>query len=455
MALDMRRAGAVERNCRVAYGGSRFRRLYSLFVIVSVALGYSTATTATVAEEASTELRTSALRVFVDCDTRCDMTFLRREIHYINYVRDRQDAQVHVMITAERSGSGRQYTLSLFGLEEFAGIEQTLSFNSSNTETDDERRRDLARVLQIGLAPYVLQTPLGKGLEISYRAPQEGISLGALPGDDPWNFWVFQSELGIDVENEDRRDVEQIRASFNASRITEAWLLRLGLFNRDRERNFEFDDGSTLKNVSKSESYSASAIKSLGAHWGAGLGVRRQRSTFRNLDQGNRIAAAIEYNLYPYTQSSERQMKFGYFLGVTDLEYEEQTVFGLLSETRPDQGVYMEYDINQRWGEISVDLVASHYLDDTALYRISLEGDIDYRITRGLSVRLFARGSIVRDQIYLPGGGTSDEDVLLGRRALDTGFRTEAGVRIRYTFGSIYNNVVNNRLSGSEFTRIF
>ena len=231
--------------------------------------------------------------------------------------------------------------------------------------------------------------------------------------------------------------------------------MRLGLFNRDRERNFEFDDGSTLKDVSKSESYSASAIKSLGAHWGAGLGVRRQRSTFRNLDQGNRLAAAIEYNLYPYTQSSERQMKFGYFLGVTDLEYEEQTVFGLLSETRPDQGVYMEYDINQRWGEISVDLVASHYLDDTALYRISLEGDIDYRITRGLSVRLFARGSIVRDQIYLPSGGTSDEDVLLGRRALDTGFRTEAGVRIRYTFGSIYNNVVNNRLSGSEFTRIF
>jgi len=440
---------------RMACGRTSSWKSHLLFMLVITALAYSSATVANLAADSATDLRTSALRVFVDCDTRCYMTFMRQEIQYINYVRDRRDAQVHVMITSQRSGGGRKYNLALYGLEDFGGMEQTLSFNSSNTETDDERRRDLARVLQIGLAPYVLQTPLGKGLEISYRAPQEGESIGALPEDDPWDFWVFQTEIGAELQNEDRRDEQMFRGSFNASRTTEAWRLRLGLWNQTRERNFEFDDGSTLNDVSKSESYGTSAIKSLGPNWGVGLGVRRQRSTFRNLDQGNRLATAIEYNLYPYSESSEQQMKFGYYLGVTDLEYEEQTVFGLTSETRPDQGVYVEYDINRRWGEISLDLLASHYLDETDLYRVSLEAEVDYRIVRGLSVRFFARGSIVRDQIYLPSGGTSDEDVLLGRRALDTGFQTEAGIRFRYTFGSIYNNVVNNRLSGGNFTRIF
>ena len=72
-----------------------------------------------------------------------------------------------------------------------------------------------------------------------------------------------------------------------------------------------------------------------------------------------------------------------------------------------------------------------------------------------LSVGLWAETALVRDQVYLPSAGSSDQDILLGRRALDTNATTAYGVRLSYSFGSIYNNVVNNRLDDSGFTRIF
>ncbi|MYD86469.1 MAG: hypothetical protein F4Y14_10020, partial [Acidobacteria bacterium] len=45
------------------------------------------------------------LRVFLDCGP-CDDEYLRREIAFVNYVRDRRDAQVHVLVTRENTGGG-------------------------------------------------------------------------------------------------------------------------------------------------------------------------------------------------------------------------------------------------------------------------------------------------------------------------------------------------------------
>jgi hypothetical protein len=70
------------------------------------------------------------------------------------------------------------------------------------------------------------------------------------------------------------------------------------------------------------------------------------------------------------------------------------------------------------------------------------------RLVRGLSLDLFANYERVRDQIYIPAGDATDEEVLLQRRALETGYRYGTSIGLRYTFGSIYNNIVNPRLDG-------
>ena len=405
----------------------------------------------------SSEDRLEALRVFLDCDRGCDFNFLRREIVYVNYVRDRRDAQVHVLVTREGSGSGSQYTLNFHGLEGFEGVDQTLLYFSSSTDTDDEQRRGFARILQLGLVRYVSETPLASGLQVSYRVPRQNRSIGARPEDDPWNFWVFRASGRASLSDEDRRDASTYSGFFSASRTTELWRTGLSVGSEYRENNFEFDDGETFKDVSRSGDVGARFIRSLGDHWGVGLGSTVRRSTFLNLDPSYRLAGSIEYNIFPYSQSSERALTFSYFLGGTELNYEEQTIFGELSETRPDQGMFVAFDIEQPWGESSLDLEASHFIDDTDLYRVELRGRVDWRIVRGLSINVNGSASLVRDQIYLPNRGATDEEILLGRRALETDARLGFSVGLSYTFGSIFNNVVNSRFAnrGGGFHRIF
>ena len=67
------------------------------------------------------------------CD-RCDFDFLRREVVYINYVRDRRDAHVHVLVTTERAGAGWEFTLNFIGLEGFADFEESDIIEAFHTE---------------------------------------------------------------------------------------------------------------------------------------------------------------------------------------------------------------------------------------------------------------------------------------------------------------------------------
>ncbi len=60
------------------------------------------------AQEASVDSvnrREDAVRIFIDCN-HCDMNYIRREIPYVNYVRDVKEAQVYILETEQRTGSG-------------------------------------------------------------------------------------------------------------------------------------------------------------------------------------------------------------------------------------------------------------------------------------------------------------------------------------------------------------
>lgn len=397
----------------------------------------------------------TAIGVFLDCEWACDFDFIRQEVDYINWVRDRRDGEIHLLVTLQRSASGLQYQLEFIGHGQFEDQNQILKFNSSSTDTDDERRRGVARIITLGLARYIAQTPLAAFAEVVVDAPTTDDSrnaalIAATAESDPWNFWVFSIGVEGSMRGEDRQDRRRAELSLRASRTTEAWKLRFDGEIDYNESEFEFDDGSTFKNISRSADIGTQAIKSLGDHWGAGVGLSARQSTFYNLDPSYRTAAAVEYNIYPYTESSQRQLTFTYFLGATHFNYEEETIFFKTNETLLDQGLIVSLDLERPWGSASIDLTATHFLQYPADYNLELSGNLDYRIVRGLSLDLFAGIEQIKSQRYLPIGGASDEEVLLERRALATDFRFWAGFGIRYTFGSIYNNVVNARLSGNR-----
>jgi len=402
---------------------------------------------------------TEALRLFLDCDSGCDYTFLRSQISYVNWVRDRQDAEVHVLVTSRSGGNAREYTFSFIGLERFAGIDQRLIHSSSFTDTDDERRRGIQRLLELGLVRYVLETPQAEGLVVDFAngPEEEGQSVIARPEDDPWNHWVYRLRLQTSVRSEDRRDSQSYQTSASAGRTTDMWRMGMGVFYSYRESNFEFEDGDTYKNVSRSTSYFGQVIRTLAPHWGLGVGASSRRSTFLNLDNSYRAAAAVEYNIFPYSESSEREFTFAYFIGGTRLDYEEPTVYDKLQETYADQGTYIAFGTERPWGEAHVDLQYKHFLDNFDRSRIEVSTDIEYRIVRGLSFDVYAGVSRIRDRSDLPEGGATAGEVLVARRQLETDLSFRGGIQLRYTFGSIYNSVVNSRLSSESggFSRIF
>jgi hypothetical protein len=57
--------------------------------------------------------------------------------------------------------------------------------------------------------------------------------------------------------------------------------------------------------------------------------------------------------------------------------------------------------------------------------------------------------------VYLPKGEASDEEVLVRRRQLATNYLYFAEFGISYSFGSIFNNIVNPRMSGNSGIAIF
>jgi len=61
----------------------------------------------------STNVSKYAPKIYLDCKS-CDLNYIRTEIPFINYVRDRHEAQVHMLITRESTGSGGRDTQFCF-----------------------------------------------------------------------------------------------------------------------------------------------------------------------------------------------------------------------------------------------------------------------------------------------------------------------------------------------------
>ena len=73
--------------------------------------------------------RSNALRVFVDCQEcrQDDLDFFRGDITFVDHVRDRAEAQVHVLITSNATGGGGDArTLTFIGRGAFAAMNDTL-----------------------------------------------------------------------------------------------------------------------------------------------------------------------------------------------------------------------------------------------------------------------------------------------------------------------------------------
>lgn len=387
--------------------------------------------------------RKDALKIFLDC-MFCDRDYIKREIPFVNYVRDRKEAQVYVMITMQSTGSGgEEYTFHFLGQLDFKNKNDTLKYISNVDNTGDEIRAGQVRVMKMGLMPYVARTPLAKEIGIKYNAPiEEEVK------EDKWNNWVFSMGLNGYANGEKSYKSSNLSGSLSADKVTSEWKYNFNAYYSWRHSSYEISS-ETFLDDRHSESFRALVVKSLGDHWSVGGRGNYYASTYSNYKLSASFSPGLEYDIFPYSESTRKQLRILYTPGIELNQYVDTTLYNQIQETLAKQSLQLAFEIQKKWGSVSSNLAWSNYLHDWAKNNLSLYMSLNYRVVKGLQIRLSGMASLVHDQINLPKGGASDEEILLRRKELESSYNYFLSFGISYTFGSIYNNVVNPRFGGS------
>jgi hypothetical protein len=387
----------------------------------------------------SDTLRKDALNVFMEASD-----YIRKEIPYINYVRDIKDAGVYIISTSERTGSGgSEHTYFLVGQHEFTGMRDTISFFTTPDETQDQIRIQQVKTLKMGLMRYVSKTPLAKYMNISFSEP-----LSETVSTDKWDSWVFKANIYGYLQGEKSYKSSYLNGSLSAARITKDW--KINLSARVNQSLDKYDiDGELFTSKSNSKSINSLIVKSISDHWSYGGSLYLTSSSYNNLDFSLTVMPGIEYDLFPYSESTRRQLRLLYSVGINYANYTDTTIYNKMLENHLKHSFNAAYEVVQKWGTIDISFEYSNYLHDWSKNNLSVFGFIDLRIAKGLNVNFGGSAGLIHDQLGLVKGGATTEEVLLRRKELATQFQYFTSFGLTYTFGSIYNNVVNPRFGNS------
>ena len=383
------------------------------------------------------------LKVYLDCG-ECFGDYIREYVAMVEYVRDPAEADIHIIVTQSETGSGGlERAVALLGVGRFKGIDFTARALSESGDTEDTQRRRLATAITIGLLNYLSRDGVSGGLSVSVeQAAQSGRSAPAI---DPWNFWVMSLQGSIATTGEESSRQLDLGVDLGADRITDDWKITMGFEVEYRREDFDLDEDEPLRAERNERDFDALVARSLDDHWSVGARTSVDSSTFDNIALRSFIGPAIEYNLFPYSQYTRRQLRVGYAVGPYHARYREETLFFKTSETMAQQEASIAIDQREPWGSLQAEVEYSTFLPDASLYRIQLEGDVNVRLARGLSLSVEATTSRLRDQLSIPRRGVTSEEVLLRLRRLQSGYEYNIQVGLTYTFGSIFNTIVNPR----------
>ncbi|GET31321.1 hypothetical protein PbJCM13498_01840 [Prolixibacter bellariivorans] len=383
-----------------------------------------------------------SLNFFLDCHD-CDFSFVRQKLKFVSFVRDPKEADVQILVSDSKTGSGgKKYYLNFIGLNSLKGQDFEYGYTSNQLDSDDDIRRGLLKRLETGILQYYSKTGYFDELDINL-----GMRDGKRVVDkynDPWKKWVFQVDAGSYLKMEASKNEYSLNTEVQSEKVTEAWKTKFkGEYNIDHESYL--DNGEKIVNNQNSTDFSANYIKSLNPRWSAGIFGEYLSDTYINTKNSERLYAGLEYNIFPWDMSNRKVFILRYTTGVQNYVYYEETIYNKIREIRAYQAIKLELQLVQPWGTIESSLEGSNYFHDFSKNKLTFNSKFSVRLAKQFSVYGKMKAQVVHDQLYLSKGDASLEDVLLQRRKLATTYEVKMEIGLRFTFGSIYNSVINER----------
>ncbi|MFH0893354.1 MAG: hypothetical protein V2A54_02870 [Bacteroidota bacterium] len=386
----------------------------------------------------------NSLKVFMDIGNcyACGFSYIRKEIDYVNYVRDPRESQVQVIIVGSSTGSGgTEFTFMFIGKNEFNGMNDTIKSATSVNNSEDENRIEIVRILKLGLTRYIMKTPGNKLIEIKSNLPESANE----NVQDKWKSWVFDVNLSGYGNGEKSYSSLQLYSSYSGRKITPEWKIRFSANSNYRESKYVIDDTTTYRMYIRSYYFNYNTVKSLSKHWSTGVFYNGYNSSYSNMDLGHTVSAGLEYDVFPYDKSASKLITFRYKIGCEINKYIDTTIYNKMNETLLQHSIGMGMNYITKWGSTTTSLSYSNYLHDFTMNNLYISTSLTARLFKGFSLSGYLYFSMIHDQVALTKGTASLEEILLQQQQLATQFSYYFNIGVTYTFGSIYNNVVNPR----------
>lgn len=383
------------------------------------------------------------VNVFLDASDIIDINFLKEELTQVNYVRMPDAANVHLLATLQRTGGGgREYCFYFSGSKEFEGISDTLYYFSSADKTSAEIRNEYTNVLKMGLTRYLAHG--SQIVDIRIKGDNRSFSIQE---EDKWNNWVFAVHANTMLNGEEAEREFDLDMAIDAERITPEWRIEFD-FDNSYDEDW-YDTGEQEITASRtSRSLESLIVKSIGNHMAIGLKSGVSSSSYANIKLNYWTFPAIEYNLFPYELSSRKQLRLSYYLGFNGRQYLDTTIFNKIEEDLLRQTFAVAYKIQEKWGSAYASVSANNYFHDFSKNSLAIYSGLYLRVWKGLSFNVSGNYSIINDRLSILKGDASLEEILLKQKQQATAYRYQLRLGFSFTFGSLYNNVVNPRLKG-------
>ncbi|MFC2157124.1 hypothetical protein ACFLT9_04745 [Acidobacteriota bacterium] len=373
------------------------------------------------------------------------MSSIKRGIDFVEFVEERNNAHVAVSITIINDLSqGNSYFIAFTGHEEFLGDNDRIDYPIDKELSGDDLNAGLSNRIQMGLMRYVGKTSQKNQMSIQFLDSVKPTAV-----IDKWNFWVFSFSGNTFLDGQQLYKSGTLFGSVSAARVTPELKIRLSVGGMFSKNTFTFEN-TVIESKSDSKNFNGLFVKSLDEHWSIGAYLGVTSSSFGNTRFSLSPAPAIEYNVFKYSESTKKELRFLYRIGFNWNDYIEETIYEKTNEKLFKESLSVTLEFKQKWGTVSTSLEGSHYFHDFSKNRIEFNGDLSLRLMKGLNFNVDLSYSRIRDQLSLPRGGASYEEILLRRKELGTSYRYRISVGLSFTFGSTQSRVVNPRFgSGS------
>ena len=213
-----------------------------------------------------------------------------------------------------------------------------------------------------------------------------------------------------------------------------------------QREDFDLDEDEPLRAIRNERDFDALVARSLNDHWSVGGRASIDSSSFDNIALRVFGGPAVEYNFFPYSQYTRRQLRFGYAIGPYRARYVEETLFFKMSGRAWCSSSPRSRSISASHGDRSRPSWNTRRFFPTrraTAFSSKATSTSGWRADCRCRSRAPRAASAIR--LSIPRRGVTEEEVLLRLRRLRSGYEYNLQIGLTYTFGSIFNTIVNPR----------